>query len=76
MSTFLVGDIFAERNQTFFLREYNKTGKKNEWGLRCKDPLLVNEYQLEIFPVLDVDKRDFKAVTKVNGKKKNHLISF
>merc|ERR1711990_1415819 len=45
--------------------EYNKTGRKDEWGLRCKDPLLVNEWQLEIFPVLDVNKNDFKAVTKV-----------
>jgi len=45
--------------------EYNKTRIKDEWGLRCKDPLLVNEYQLEIFPVLNVNKDDFKAVTKV-----------
>ena len=50
---------------TFFLREYHKTGQKNEWGLRCKDPLLVNEYQLDVFPVLDVSKDDFKALTKV-----------
>jgi len=45
--------------------EYNKTGQKNEWGLRCKDPLLVNEYQLDVFPVLDVSRDDFKALTKV-----------
>ena len=50
------------------IREYNKSGRKDEWGLRCKDPLLVNEYQLEIFPVLNVNKDDFKAVIKVNGK--------
>ena len=61
MSTF-VGYIFIT---FFFLREYNKTGQKNEWGLRCKDPLLVNEYQLDVFPVLDVSKDDFKALTKV-----------
>ena len=52
----------------FFLREYNKTGQKNEWGLRCKDPLLVNEYQLDVFPVLDVSRDDFKALTKVEAQ--------
>ena len=52
----------------FLLREYNKTGQKNEWGLRCKDPLLVNEYQLDVFPVLDVSRDDFKALTKVEAQ--------
>ena len=77
MSTFVVGRYFCREKpvQTFFLREYNKTGKKNEWGLRCKDPLLVNEYQLEIFPVLNVNKNDFKAVTKVNAKIQMKYIS-
>ena len=37
-------------------------------GLRCKDPLLVNEWLIEIFPVLDVNKKDFKDVTKVDPK--------
>ena len=27
--------------------------------------MLVNEYQLDVFPVLDVSKDDFKALTKV-----------
>ena len=61
-------DIFMLREISLdflFFREYNKTGQKNEWGLRCKDPLLVNEYQLDVFPVLDVSKDDFKALTKV-----------
>ena len=48
-----------------FIREYQKTGSKDKWGLRCKDPLLVNEYQLEVFPLLDVNKYNFKEVTKV-----------
>ena len=53
------GDYFI------FIREYNKTRKKDLWGLRCGDPLLVDEYQLEVFPLLNVNKNDFKAVTKV-----------
>ena len=48
-----------------FIREYNKTGKKDSWPLRCKDPLTVNEYQIEIFPLLNVNKENFKAVTEV-----------
>ena len=52
----------------FLVREYNKSGRKDDFPLRCKDPMLVNEYQLEIFPVLDVNKNDFKAVTKVSAK--------
>jgi len=47
------------------IEEYSKTGLKSDTGLRCKDPMDVNEYQLDVFPWLKVDKDDFKAVTKV-----------
>ena len=41
-------------------------------GLRCKDPLDVNEYQLNIFTSLKVDKeREFKAVIEVKVKNAN-----
>merc|ERR1712126_264974 len=28
--------------------KYNKTRQKDEWALRCKNPLLVNEYNVEM----------------------------
>ena len=41
-------------------------------GLRCKDPLDTFEYQLNIFPLLKVDKEwEFKAVTEVKVKNAN-----
>ena len=30
--------------------------------------MLVNEYQLDVFPVLDVSRDDFKALTKVEAQ--------
>merc|ERR1711953_1226082 len=45
--------------------KYNKTRQKDEWALRCKNPLLVNEYNLDIFPLLNVDKDGFKALFEV-----------
>ena len=48
------------------LRKYNKTRQKDEWALRCKNPLLVNEYNLDIFPLLNVDKDSFKALFEVD----------
>ena len=34
--------------------------------MRCKNPLLVNEYNLDIFPLLNVDKDSFKALFEVD----------
>ena len=49
-------------------RNYNKTRQKDGWALRCRYPLIVNEYNLDIFPLLNVDKDDFNAVWEVQSR--------
>ena len=65
LETFLLTEM--SRDYSISIRKYQKTGWKDEWGLRCKDPLDVNEHHFEVFPLLNVGRDDFKAVTKVKG---------
>ena len=69
MSEYISSHFLVETNKTPFavLRKYNKTRQKDEWALRCKYPLLVNEYSLDIFPLLNVDKDVFQAVWEVQS---------
>ena len=68
MSEYISSHFLVETNKTPFavLRKYNKTRQKDEWALRCKNPLFVNEYKLDIFPLLNVDRDSFKALFEVD----------
>ena len=59
---------------TIFFRDYNKTKQKSYFGLRCKDPFLNVEYRGDIFPLLNTNRDDFKALFEVIAKINFHFL--
>ena len=62
--TFLLTEM-SRYDYCIIIRFYREQRRKDEHGLRCRDPSYEHQYQLEIFPLLNVNSDDFKAVTKV-----------